>query len=166
VTDRLAQALEAIVNAILPSLAAYLQWEYRVVDVTPGLPVRISATPVETSGQFACPFGPQANIQLWPGPSGGYSTPVVGSLVLLAFNDGNPAKPRIAGLDPTTPPLGTKFGQSPTPLVPTPWGSELASALTTFSGGLNPTTLAAQATTLHAALALLPSPATTVVQAE
>jgi hypothetical protein len=157
-----------MIGAFLPALAPYLQWEYEVVDVTPGLPVLISGKPVATTGLYACPFGPQANIKLWPGPSGGYSTPVVGSLVLLAFNDGNPAKPRIAGLDPSTPPTSTKFGASPTFLTPSPWATYIQSALHKFLTGLNATTLAGQAATFLAELApgTVPSNATTLVEGE
>lgn len=127
-SDRLAVALEAAVKSIFPSLAAYLQWEYRVVDVTPGPPVLISGTPVETDGQFACPFGPLANITLWPDTGGGYATPLPGSLILIAFNDGNPAKPRVSRLDPGSYPTSIKLGG------PAPQPIALAPALTTLMG--------------------------------
>lgn len=169
-TDRLIHALENVVGGSLPAardiLAAFIQWEYRVIDVTPGPPVLISGTPVATVGNLACPFGPLANIALWPGPSGGYSTPAPGSLILVAFNDGNPAKPRVSGLDPNSFPTSTKFGAAPTPIVPTPWATGLGAALEIFATGLSTTTLAAQASALVTALGLLPPDATTLVEAE
>jgi hypothetical protein len=109
-SDRLTGAIDDLINAILPQLSCYVQWEYRVVGVEPGPPVTVSAVPVSQ----ACPFGNLANITLWPGPDGGYCLPAEGSLVLVAFNDGSPAKPRIAATDPNAvPTLTTLAGGGP-----------------------------------------------------
>jgi hypothetical protein len=109
-SDRLREALEGVVSQIMPriaaSLAVYMRWEYTVAGVTPGPPVLISGVPASTT----CPFGPLANITLWPGADGGYAIPAPGSLVLVEFHDGSPAKPAVCGLDPNVPPLVTFLG--------------------------------------------------------
>lgn len=166
-SDRLRDAMAGILKALLPSLATYVKWEYRVVGTSPGPPVTVSASPVAAS----CPFGPQANITLWPGPSGAYSVPAPGSLVLLEFHEGSASKPSICGLDPNVPPLFVTIGgPSALPVVPTPWGAALAVDLTTFAtamaaaavGPLAP--MAAPATALQAAIAALPPGATVVTK--
>lgn len=112
-TDRLRAAWEQILIAILPSLATYVRWEYRVTGVQPGPPVLVSGSPVAG----ACPFGTLANITLWPGPSGCYALPAVGSLVLVEFHEGNPAKPSVCGLDPNVPPTEIVLGAGQDPIA-------------------------------------------------
>ena len=112
-TDRLRDAMAGILKALLPSLATYVKWEYRVVGTSPGPPVTVSASPVAAS----CPFGPQANITLWPGPSGAYAVPAPGSLVLLEFHEGSASKPSICGLDPNVPPVLTTLGGGMVPVA-------------------------------------------------
>jgi hypothetical protein len=97
--DRLRTALESTLAGLLPSLAAYVKWEYRVVSATPGEPVLVSGSPVSA----ACPFGTLANIQLWPGASGGYAVPAPGTLITVEFHEGNTEKPAVANLDPSVP---------------------------------------------------------------
>jgi hypothetical protein len=167
-SDRLRDAFSAILDALLPALATYVKWEYRVVGTSPGPPVTISASPVSA----ACPFGTLANITLWPGPTGGYAVPAPGSLVLVEFHEGSPAKPSVCGLDPNVPPLMVTLG-GPTalPVIPAIWGSTLAVDLTTFAvamaaaatGPLAP--MAAPATALQSAIAALPPGATVKVKA-
>lgn len=98
---------------MLPTLPNYLRWEYRVLDVTPGQPVIISGVPVDPT----CPHGQLANISLWPGSDGGYAVPVVGSLILIEFHDGNPQKPAVCGLDPSVPPILTTLGGGTSPIA-------------------------------------------------
>ena len=111
-SDRLAAAWKAILASLLPTLATYVRWEYRVSAVTPGQPVMISGTPAGGS-----PFGTLANIALWPGPSGAYAVPQVGSLILVEFHEGNPAKPAVCGLDPSSTPTLTTLGGGSTPVA-------------------------------------------------
>jgi hypothetical protein len=110
-SDRLKSAWEAINGALL-RLATYVRWEYRVQGVVPGPPVLISATPAGAS-----PFGNLANITLWPGPSGAYALPPVGSLVLVEFHEGDPSKPSICGLDPAQVPTLTTLGGGTAPIA-------------------------------------------------
>jgi hypothetical protein len=110
--DRFRDAIIGILRTLLTgpelltSMAPYLKWEYTVQSVEPGPPVLISGTPVNPN----CPFGSLANITLWPGPDGGYATPIPGSRVLIEFHDGSPAKPAVCGLDPNTNPIQVDFG--------------------------------------------------------
>lgn len=98
------------------------------------------------------------------------------SIVLVVFADGNPGFPRVIAADPSLPleatldaTVSVAVGPSAplvalaggvTPLVLGPWATFLQAALTTFATGLNPTTLAAQATALVTALNALPPPTT------
>ena len=111
--DRLQAALTAAVELILPrvmgQLACFAAWEYRVVSVTPGsaaTPTIVAGVPVDVT---RCPFGP-LTVPMWPGNAWGYSLPITGSIVVVRFNDGNPGKPRIDGLDPSTPPTSVLLG--------------------------------------------------------
>ena len=112
--DRFRASQEAILSGFLTSQAAYARWEYRVAGVTPGPPVTVSGVPVDP---VRCPFGPLANITLWPGPDGGYAVPAAGSLVLVEFHDGNVAKPAVCGLDPSVPAALTTLGGGVVPLA-------------------------------------------------
>lgn len=132
--DRLQGSLEQILALILPrirsELAPMLQWEYRVTLVkigAPGLPITVACVPVDVQN---CPFGPLV-VPMWKGPSGSPSLPVVGSLVVVAFHDGNPAKPAIVATDPVVP---TVPPTTPTvnPVAPL----TVAGALTQFAGAL------------------------------
>lgn len=109
-TDRARNALESMLVGIWPSVALRLvgrlvRWRYKVTAVSPGPPVLISGTPAGRS-----PYGDLANIQLWPGPSGAYAVPPVGSTVLVAFNEMNGTEPCVVALDPSTPPTLTTLG--------------------------------------------------------
>ena len=112
--DRFRASQEAILAGFLTSQAAFAQWEYRVSGATPGSPPTVSGVPVDP---VRCPFGPLANISVWPGPDGGYAVPAPGSLVLVGFNDGNVAKPRICGMDPSVPPILTTFAGGSVPVA-------------------------------------------------
>lgn len=116
-TDRLQDSLETVLALLVPrvatALGVYGRWEYRVVAVKPGPPVLVSGNPVSTS----CPFGSLADITLWPGPDGSYAIPAPGSLVLVEFHDGSPAKPAICGLDPNVPPTEIVLGSGTDPIA-------------------------------------------------
>lgn len=112
-SDRLKVAWEQILTALLPSLATYVKWEFRVQSSLPGPPVTISAAAVSAD----CPWQTLANITLWPGPSGAYAIPAPGTLVLVEFHEGNPGKPSIAGLDPNNVPILTTLGGGSTPIA-------------------------------------------------
>lgn len=113
-TDRGIEALETLVGLLVPrltsQLAAYAQWEYRVLSVTPGPPVLLDLVPVDPTRN---PFGPLAAVTLFPGPDGSVARPAPGSLVVVRFSDANPAKPSVCGLDPATPPTAVLLGEIP-----------------------------------------------------
>lgn len=151
--DRLQEQIERVLSLMLPraiagQLAVFASWEYLVVTATPAVP---GVTPALVSGvpvdPVRCPFGELAGIPVWPGPSGSPCVPAVGSRVLLAFHDGNPAKPAIVGVDPLVPAV--------LPPVPGVTKLSVAQAVATFATGLNGTTLTAQATALLTNLAPL-----------
>lgn len=112
-SDRLKVAWEQILTALLPSLATYVKWEFRVQGASPGPPVTISAAAVSAD----CPWQTLANITLWPGPSGAYAVPAPGTLVLVEFHEGNPGKPSIAGLDPNNVPVKITLGTGVDPIA-------------------------------------------------
>jgi len=107
VTDRGKQALERIIFSLLPTLAAYVTWEYTVLAARPGPPVTVDLVTTNAKN----PFGPLTNLTLWPGPDGGVAVPTVGKLVRVRFTNGDQTKPEICGLDPTdTPAIVYQFG--------------------------------------------------------
>lgn len=106
--DRLLSNWRAILQALVGTLAPYAVWEYRVVSVDSATPpVKVSVRPTSDLN----PFGPQAGMTLWPGPSGTVAVPQVGSLVRLQFADGSPTKPMIVGLDPSAAPTMVFVGE-------------------------------------------------------
>lgn len=140
-TDRLQEDLALIIEAMLPRilpgmLGVLCRWEYRVTSVTPGnlgVPTTVGGTPVDP---VRCPFGDLPAITVWPSTTGSPCIPAMGSIVVVAFHDGNPAKPAIVAVDPSVP--ATIPDASPAKV-------SVAGLLATFATGLNPTTLAAQA---------------------
>jgi hypothetical protein len=160
-TDRLRDSVRRLVLAMLPELGNLGQWTYQVQAVTPGPPVLLSGIPVSPD----CPYGPLANITLWPGPSGGYATPAAGSLVLVRFNDGDPRQPAVCGLDPNSFATSSKFGAAPGALVPSAWVTAPTIGLLGALGKLaTALTTASIANTLTADLAALPPNATTILE--
>lgn len=168
--DRLFQALRRVNDAINPRLAFSMTWEYQVIIAEPGPPVKIDCEVLdpETAGVL-----PQqlVGIVMWPGPSGFVAQPAPGTVVRIGFVNGDPSKPFVAGLDPNSQPM-LVMGFAPIiqlgsaaaePLTKAAWAEALATTLTTFATGLNPTTLAAQAAALVTALGLLPPAPTTEV---
>lgn len=116
-TDRLRRAFLSMVKAVAPQLLYLGTYEANVVA---------SSAPATTQSQLggvtwvvSCAFTdaalvkilpPLANITVWPGPVWGYSVPAVGSLVRVGFVNGDPSKPAIVGLDPSTPPTSVVVG--------------------------------------------------------
>jgi hypothetical protein len=116
-TDRFQDAIQSMLALMVPRIASalgvYARWEYRVSAVKPGPPVLVSGAPVSSS----CPFGSLADIAIWPGPDGSYALPAEGSLILVEFHDGSPAKPAICGLDPNVPPTEIVLGAGTDPIA-------------------------------------------------
>jgi hypothetical protein len=105
--DRAKAILERLFDLMLPTLAAYVTWEYQVIDATPGPPVVLDLLPTGTGN----PFGPLSRLTLWPGPDGGVAVPTPGKLVRVRFANGDPSKPEVCGLDPTdTPSIVYQYG--------------------------------------------------------
>ena len=116
-TDRLRGAFLAMVKAVLPQVLFFGQYEARVVTSSApsavqsqlgGLTWVVSAA--FTDAAIAKLLPPLANITMWPGPVWGYSQPAPGSLVRIGFVNGDPSKPAIVGLDPSTPPVAVSIG--------------------------------------------------------
>lgn len=103
-TDRLLTSLARIASALSPRLRLMV-WEYRVQNVSAVPPITVDAIPAGAS-----PFGRITGIKLRPGPDGSVAVPAVGSLVDLAFAEGDAGKPRIVGLDPEQPPTMVYVG--------------------------------------------------------
>lgn len=171
VTDRLGTSLAAITRAQVPRLPFLAVWEYAVIAVTPGPPVLIDCQAIDPDELIAIP-PTLVGVTLWPGPSGFVAVPPVGSKVRIQFINGDPSHYAVVGLDPNIEPTlvfgyttGTiQLGDvTATPLVKSAAYAALVAALTKFATGLNPTTLAAQATALVAAIGLLPPAPTTKV---
>lgn len=123
-TDRLRGAFLAMVYAVAPQLLYLGTYEARVVAASPpsivqsqlgGLTWVVSA--VFSDPAIAKVLPPLANITIWPGPVWAFSAPAPGSLVRIAFVNGNPSKPAIVGLDPGVP---------ATPATPVMLGSPVA----------------------------------------
>lgn len=100
-SDQLLNALKSLLHGLLPDLRYAMVWEYTVISVTPGPPVKIEAIIADPTA----PVMPNVeNIVLWPGPSGCYALPALGSIVRLGFANGDATKPMMVGLDPNAAP--------------------------------------------------------------
>lgn len=130
-TDRLRNAIRAVLQGMLPTLPNFLKWRYAVVGVTPGRPVTISGTPVSSN----CPHGDLANITLRPGPDGGYAVPAIGSIVTIEFIEGNPELPEVCGLDPSVPATLTTLGGGAIPVARAGDPVRVTFSVTAPSGG-------------------------------
>ena len=116
-TDRLRGAFLAMVRAVVPQLLFFGTYEAKVVTSSAPSAVQSQLGGVTwvvsaafTDVAIAKVLPPLANLTMWPGPVWGYSQPAPGSLVRVSFVNGDPSKPAIVGLDPSTP---------PTPATPT-----------------------------------------------
>lgn len=95
-TDRILASLEALTKLFTRRLPAAFVWSYRVD----------SATETSFTGRAVssdCPFDDVVEIPLTPGIAGAGVKPAVASVALVAFLDGDPAKPRVVGWDQTVP---------------------------------------------------------------
>lgn len=109
--DRLLDSITRIVKALVPKVTPFGTWQYRVQNTAfraSPWGVTIDAIPAGAS-----PYGPISGIVLWPGPDGSVAVPAVGSLVRLAFAEGNPGMPMIVGLDPDQAPTMVYLGNAP-----------------------------------------------------
>jgi hypothetical protein len=79
-----------------PPWAPWVPWEYQVAE----------ATETTFSGRATssrCPWPDLVGIPLMPGVPGTLLQPAVGSLVLVAFVNGDPSRPRVVSWDQTVP---------------------------------------------------------------
>lgn len=119
-TDRLQESLRAILAALLPTLAYYAVWEYRVLNVSPplgppapvklGVPILVDCVALDAATAATLPPTLSAKV-LQPGPSGLVAIPAIGSVVLVGFANGSPGKPYVHSLDPNVAPINTPFSQ-------------------------------------------------------
>jgi hypothetical protein len=120
-------------------------------------PVKLGElNPATLMQMIPCRFGiPGIKVKIPPGTE-----------VVLEFQGGDPSQPYVRTFAPGTTPaieieidsLSVKLGgPSALPLAPGPWAAYVTAALLAFVTGLNPGSLAAQASTLAAAL--VPQPA-------
>lgn len=94
--DRILGSLRALVESFTERQPMSFVWRYSVV----------SATETSFSGRALsplCPFADMPNIPLMPGIAGAGIKPAVGSIVGVAFLDGDPSKPFVVCWDQTVP---------------------------------------------------------------
>lgn len=105
VLDRILGNLRAIVReelsgrasgAGVPAGAVFAPWEYAVTEATD---TAITARRADSS----CPWPDVVQVPIFPGIAGARYRPAVGSIVGLAFANGDPSKPRIVWADQTVP---------------------------------------------------------------
>lgn len=102
--DRIGRALQALVREMLspdasddvPAWAYFATWELQVDTVT-----NTAFTGRPTSSR--CPLPNPITIPLMPGVAGTVMRPAQGSLVGVAFLNGDPTRPRVVAWDQTTP---------------------------------------------------------------
>jgi hypothetical protein len=102
--DRLQGALRRVNAALNPRQVFAMVWEYAVIVAKPGPPVTIDCAAVDTETTAHLP-AQLTGLVLWPGPSGFVAQPPPGSIVRVAFINGDPSKPTVVGLDPNATPL-------------------------------------------------------------
>jgi hypothetical protein len=166
-TDRLTGILRAVVQALVPKLAFYVQWEYFVTSAAPNL----GTGTVQVSGTASSPDAPiptLANIDIWPDAGGTVAVPPVHSRVRVSFVDADARKPVIVGLDPLMPPTqvfmasGLSAGMV---ALSSPTDSAIATIVAAFNGhthataALGPPTLPTPFST--ATVPIQPAPPTT-----
>ncbi len=109
--DRLASAIESIIDALKPTLLYYATYEYRVLVARPPLlppapmlsSVQVSIDCVAIDPPVLASFPRSlSSLTVWPGPSGITAIPAVGSLVRVSFLNGDPARPFVSGVGPGT----------------------------------------------------------------
>lgn len=161
-TDRLIAAFRALVKTELPTQTFLGTYEY-AVQSTDGTTVDAKPTASNTG------LPELTKIVLRAGLAGCSSTPGQGSLLAVAFLNGDPTRPYVVGGFDSTPATSVKLGgPAAAPIVPSTWATALKLALSAFTTTpiLTPTTVAANGAALAIALNALPSDATTIVEAE
>jgi hypothetical protein len=104
-SDRALAAFRDLVRACLPQLALLGVWEYRVDAVASS--TSVDCSPLDPS--LGLPGAVRATLQ--PSILGERVTPSVGSVVLVAFVNGNAARPIVIAGDPNaTPSAATLLG--------------------------------------------------------
>jgi hypothetical protein len=158
--DRLIASFRALVKTELPDTTFQGVYEYSV-HATDG--TTVDATPTSSGSSL-----PEiTKVTLRSGLAGCTSTPAIGSLLVVAFLNGDQGKPFVVGgYDGTTAQSVVLGGPGASPLTPAAWATAMTGALATFVSGLTTSTLAAQASTLATALTALPSDATSIVRAQ
>lgn len=153
--SRLESTLRGLVEAFA-GVAALKFYLYRfVADSLGGLAL-----------QGITPGAPDLNpIDQWSGMQGVVAKLAPGVQLVIGFAGGDLSQPFVAAYSILSPPLELDLAGGATPLVPSPWASALVAALVTFATGLNPTSLAGQASALVTALGALPPSATILTKA-
>lgn len=101
--DRALVAFRELVRACLPQLALLGLWEYRVESISSG---SVVCSPVNAS--IGLPGAITA--QIVPSVLGERVTPAIGSIVILAFVNGDAGRPVVVGGDPSSPPTVATIG--------------------------------------------------------
>lgn len=94
VADRILASFERLVKAFTPRINAAYVWRYSVDSVSDTTFSGRRLSPI-------CPFDDMPNIPLMPGVAGTLVKPFVGSVVGVAFLDGDPAQPFVVSWDQT-----------------------------------------------------------------
>lgn len=168
--DRILSSLESLTALFTRNVPQAFVWSYSVE----------AATETSFSGRAVspdCPFADMPEIPIMPGIAGAGVRPAVGSIALVAFVDGDPAKPRVVGWDQQVPESITIDARGVIHLAPTLTGTvqvgddsapgaqavALAPAVDTFATAS--TTLATATTAFTTALSvIIPIPAPTPPQ--
>ena len=112
-SDRLRDAVRAILGQLMPGWVYLATWEY-TVESTSGGPsgVTVDASPPDGSG-----LPEVVGLPLRADASGSVAAPAVGSHVLIGFAAGDRYSPEIRGLDGSTPPTSVWLGQGTMPIA-------------------------------------------------
>lgn len=174
-SDRLQDNLYAVIGALLPRLALFAEWEYRIASVTPSQPILFDLILADPANAFAKQCGlplSLARVPLWPGPGGIVSIPAIGSVVLVRFNNADAGKYVVSGIDPTAVTKSAAVGVggigASLPLAQAAWVSALqgaiAAAATAMSASGDPSVVAVGSALSSALAGVTPVP-TTVFEA-
>jgi hypothetical protein len=153
-TDRLWSAFRRLVVATFPSLRFFAPWEYVVAEIDGG---NIKAAPSDTTSGMPDVVMPVRSV------AGMTVVPAVGSLVIVAFANGDPSRPRAVAFD-ETPATSVSLSATSTAvaagyLVCTSAGALLPpSGPSPYSASWYPATPAGLAAAVIAAAGLTPTP--------